>query len=119
MGCLLSRNPQLGTGLPPFRPVGPDATPLGPALSHEVGELVAEGAVDLGLGGVDAAEGGIDIDPVFEKPGPSGSGAHPGIPTDDGATRELDFTDASEEVAGDLGEVAVGVGHGRGTGGGG
>lgn len=86
MGGFFPRNSEFGTGILPFLSVCLDGLSAGPMLSEEVGEFMAEGALDFGCR--EGLQHGIDIDPFFLQPCPSCRRPHPRIPADDDALRE-------------------------------
>lgn len=99
---------EVAAGVPPLGAVGLDAPP-GAGSGDEVGELVAQGAVDLGF--AEGADAGIEGDAGVAVVGEAGGGAHAGVPEDFDGIRENVAADGMEEVAGALEPVDGGEGR--------
>jgi len=101
----LPRNAEFRAGAAPFPAVGGDAAAAGAVGSHEVGEFVAEGAVDFGLGDVD--EAGVQFHHGAVAVGATGGGAETGVPNDGDAEGEGVKSEAGSEVSGEGGQAGV------------
>lgn len=99
---------EVAAGLPPLGAVGLDAPP-GAGSGDEVGEFVAQGAVDLGF--AEGADAGIEGDAGVAVVGEAGGGAHAGIPKDLHAIGEAVAADGAKEIAGALQPVDGGEGR--------
>ncbi len=72
MAARFPRDPEIGAGTPPIRSVRGEAAAAGAKLGQEMGQLVAQGAIDLGraVGG----QARIQKHPTAGKFGPAGGG---------------------------------------------
>ena len=80
MGARFVGDPKVAAGVSPFRAVGRQAAPARAELGQEMGQFMAQGAVDLG--GVVFAQTRIQGDEGAAEIGPAGGAEKASIPFD-------------------------------------
>ncbi len=112
VGGFFSRDVKFSAGLSPFLSVGLDAAISGALPGDQVGELMAECAVDFLRR--DGPQFRVDVDTAMLQPRPARSRAHAWVPAHDRVSREGCFAEVGEERAGRLCQTRISYGvHAR------
>lgn len=111
-----SGDAEFGAGVAPVAPVGRNFAASGAVGGHEVGQFVAQGAVDLLRRNAD--ELGVEFDESPGAVGATGGGAEPGVPVHEDAFGEVRDAEGGDEAPAQVGQVGI-VSRGQGRRGGG